>query len=65
MQRMDKANPKEERAFASRKHPRYYKSYAMTPSNDESSLADLSVTGEDVVRRKIPVSEGLQDFSGM
>lgn len=28
-----------DRGFASRKHPRYYKSYAITPSNDESSLA--------------------------
>jgi rubrerythrin len=64
MQRAEKTHGSMyERNFATRKHPRYYKSYAVTPSNDDSSLQDASV-GEDLVRPKIPVSEGLQDFSG-
>lgn len=32
-----------ERRFATRKHPRYYKSYAVTPSNDDRSYVDSEV----------------------
>lgn len=45
MQKVDKTHSQYERSFQSRKHPRYYKSYAMTPSNDESSVAEVSLTG--------------------
>ena len=65
IQRPEKAQTSmQDRSFATRKHPRYYKSYAVTPSNDDSSLQDMSMGGEDVIRSRIPVSEGLQDFSG-
>ena len=52
----------QDRSFATRKHPRYYKSYAVTPSNDDSSLAEMTMGGEEMIKSKIPVSEGLQDF---
>ena len=46
MQKIDKTQPNpHERAFVSRKNPRYYKSYAVTPSNDDSSLVDASLIG--------------------
>ncbi len=58
MQRTDKVqSTHQERSFASRKHPRYYKSYAVTPSNDDSSsAADVSIAGESAVRSRVPVS---------
>jgi len=47
MQKLEKAQPNpHERSFATRKNPRYYyKSYAVTPSVDESSIVDASITG--------------------
>lgn len=60
MQKVDKTHSLYDRSFQSRKRPRYYKSYAMTPSNDESSVVEASLAGEEVVKTRIPVSEGLQ-----
>jgi hypothetical protein len=46
MQKLEKAQPNpHERSFATRKNPRYYKSYAVTPSVDESSIVDASIAG--------------------
>jgi hypothetical protein len=66
MQRAEKSYSRDvERGFAARKHPRYYKSYAMTPSNDESSLVgEASQAAESIVKSRIPVSKGMQDFKG-
>ena len=66
MQRTDKLGVSgQDRSFASRKHPRYYKSYAVTPSNEDSSSAvEVSITGESAVRSRVPVSEGLIEFNG-
>jgi hypothetical protein len=37
----------------------------MTPSNDESSLiGEISQAAESIVKSRVPVSEGLQEFSG-
>jgi hypothetical protein len=48
---MDRAS----RSFASRKHPRYYKSYAVTPNNESRSLASQQ-TEERNNYGSVPVS---------
>lgn len=35
-----------ERQFATRKHPRYYKSFAVTPSNDDRSYDQSQIDSE-------------------
>ena len=36
-----------DRQFASRKHPRYYKSFAVTPSNDDRSYDQSQIDSEN------------------
>lgn len=54
-----------DRGFATRKHPRYYKSHAMTPSNEDGASSNQGPSEKDsLVRSRIPVSEGLMEFNG-
>lgn len=50
------------RSFASRKHPRYYKSYAITSNNDSRTLMSQQ-TNDRNQQGSVPVSEGLKDFN--
>jgi len=51
------------RSFASRKNPRYYKSYAVTPNNLQSGAQHYNVIRDSNHYGSIPVSEGLKDFN--
>ncbi len=50
------------RSFASRKHPRYYKSYAITSNNDSRTLMSQQ-TNDRNQQGFVPVSDGLKDFN--
>lgn len=49
------------RSFASRKHPRYYKSYGMTPRNNDRTVSSQQTT-EILQDGVVPVSETMKAF---
>ncbi len=53
------------RSFASRKHPRYYKSYGMVPGgNEQRTLASQQIS-ERIHGGMVPVSEAMREFDPM